>query len=258
MNYLEVRFSPAGQDGTAYDDGRDDLATHYEICVTRREVIPLPEALGPENESCQRISIGSGASVRTSANAEDDEGSYTIITELEVQLRSQPELNTNGGSVFEAFEDGTQYQVSMRAIATSHRSGEEELSVSATPCTIETPDLTPAEPVDDLTILAPEADAFRELVLELRAPHDPKNRSGKASLYEILVATSVEAANEGRGTVYEVSPAPAPSGTLQTIALGINAANSEVTLSPEQEYSIRIRTEDPNENVSSWSNVATR
>ena len=40
LNYLEVRFAPVGQDGAAYDDGRNDLATNYEVCVTRREVIP--------------------------------------------------------------------------------------------------------------------------------------------------------------------------------------------------------------------------
>ena len=258
LSHLEVRFAPVGQDGAAYDDGRTDLATEYEICVTRREVIPLPDGLGPENSSCQRISIGNGVGVRTTANAQDQDGDYTVYTELEVQVRSQPTLNTNGGSVFEAFEDGTQYQVSIRAFATSHRSGEEEVSVGASACTIETPDLTPAEPVDDLTILQPEVGAFRELVLELRAPHDPKSRSGQASKYEILLATTPEAAEAGRGSVYEVTPSPASAGTIQTISLGLEAGNSEVVLAPEQEYSIRIRTEDGNENISNWSNIATR
>ncbi len=258
LSHLEVKFGPAGQDGTAYDDGRNDLATDYEICVTRREVIPLPDGLGPENSSCQRISIGNGVGVSRTANASDENGTYSIITELEVQIQSQPDLNTDGSSVFEAFEDGTLYTVSMRAFATSHRTEEEEVSVSASLCSVETPDLTPPEAIDDLTILTPSTGSLRQLSFEFRAPNDPKNRSGQASNYELLVATSEEAAAEGRGAVYEISPGAEAAGSLQNFSIGLESENGEIVLAPEQFYALRIRSEDGNENISNWSNIATR
>ena len=258
LSHLEVKFGPVGQDGSAYDDGRDDIATDYEICVSKREVVPLPDGLGPETSSCQRVSVGNGIGVSRSGNGNDEDGTFSTIAELEIQIRSQPELNTDGASVFEAFEDGTHYTVSLRAFATSHRSGEEEVSTGISTCTLETPDLTPPEAIDDLAILPPEADALRQLTFEFRAPHDPKHRSGQASNYEILIATSEEAAAEGRGSVVEVSPGAEAAGTLQTIAIGLDTENGEVVLQPEQLYALRIRSLDGNENISNWSNVATR
>ena len=125
--------------------------------MSRVERSFLPEGLGPENSSCQRVGIGNGVSVRQSGNSQDDDGIYTIYTELEIKIQSQPTLNTDGGSVFEAFEDGTQYQVLGQGnFANSLRTGAEEVSVSAPACTLETPDLTPAEPVDGLAILQPD------------------------------------------------------------------------------------------------------
>ena len=150
LSHLEVKFGPVGQDGSAYDDGRDDIATDYEICVSKREVVPLPDGLGPETSSCQRVSVGNGIGVSRSGNGRDEDGTFSTITELEIQIRSQPELNTDGASVFEAFEDGTHYTVSLRAFATSHRLGEEEVSTGTSTCTLETPDLTPPEAIDDL------------------------------------------------------------------------------------------------------------
>ena len=77
-----------GRDGVSYDDGPDDLAMNYYVCIERQEIVPLPTEFGERVKQCKEMTLGDDyiAMEQNLETRRDGDTTYSVITEVEFNL----------------------------------------------------------------------------------------------------------------------------------------------------------------------------